>query len=233
MAQDKDIDNTQSGMSSGVRKLSALEQLRKQAEARAKQEDPIVVRMRAIEALNQEMRAVSHYMAQVGGEISTVRPETGLPYEVLFMGKIPVTLSDAWVDSRPRKVDGQDCCERINIRFRVNPQPAARVILLGDDIGRLDQILKALSADYKMVVEQKNDFGQPRRATFVVNGKLLAEIEIVADYTALAVNIELTTVRRHGKRRHRIPADKFKEVGDELARYILGVDDDFERLLTA
>ena len=233
MAQDKDIDNTQSGMSSGVRKLSALEQLRKQAEARAKQEDPIVVRMRAIEALNQEMRAVSHYMAQVGGEISTVRPETGLPYEVLFMGKIPVTLSDAWVDSRPRKVDGQDCCERINIRFRVNPQPAARVILLGDDIGRLDQILKALSADYKMVVEQKNDFGQPRRASFVVNGKLLAEIEIVADYTALAVNIELTTVRRHGKRRHRIPADKFKEVGDELARYILGVDDDFERLLTA
>src|SRR5882672_9720393 len=232
MGQDKDIDNTQSGMSSGVRKLSALEQLRKQAEARAKQEDPIVVRMRAVEALNKEMRAVSHYMAQVGGEISTVRPETGLPYEVLFMGKIPVTLSDAWVDSRPRKVDGQDYCERINIRFRVNPQPAARVILLGDDIGRLDQILKALSADYKMVVEQKNDFGQPRRASFVVNGKLLAEIEIVADYTALAVNIELTTVRRHGKRRHRIPADKFKEVGDELARYILGVDDDFERFLT-
>jgi hypothetical protein len=233
MGQDKDIDNTQSGMSSGVRKPSALEQLRKQAEARAKQEDPIVVRMRAVEALNKEMRAVSQYMGQVGGEISTVRPETGLPYEVLFMGKIPVTLSDAWVDSRPRKVDGQDCLERINIRYRVNPQPAARVTLLGDDIGRLDQLLKALSADYKMIVEQKNDFGQPRRATFVVIGKLLAEIEIVADYTALAVNVELTTVRRHGKRRHRIPADKFKDVGDELARYILGVDDDFERLLTA
>jgi hypothetical protein len=233
MGQDKDIDNTQSGMtSSGVRKLSALEQLRKQAENRAKQEDPIVVRMKAVEALNKEMRAVSQYMAQVGGEISTVRPETGLPYEVLYMGKIPVTLSDAWIDSRPRKVDGQDCCERINIRFRANPQPPARATLLGDDIGRLDQILKALSADYKMIVEQKNDFGQPRRATFVVNGKLAAEIDIVADYTALAVNIELTTVRRHGKRRHRIPADKFKEVGDELARYILGVDDDFERLLT-
>jgi hypothetical protein len=233
MAQDKDIDNTQSGMSSGVRKLSALEQLRKQAESRAKQEDPIVVRMRAVEALNKEMRAVSQYMGQVGGEISTVRPEAGLPYEMLFVGKMPVTLSDAWVDSRPRKVDGQDCCERINIRYRVNPQPAARVTLLGDDIGRLDQLLKALSGDYKMIVEQKNDFGQPRRATFVVNGKLLAEIEIVADYTALAVNVELTTVRRHGKRRHRIPADKFKDVGDELARYILGVDDDFERLLTA
>jgi hypothetical protein len=65
-----------------------------------------------------------------------------------------------------------------------------------------------------------------------VNGKLMAEIDIVADYTVLAVNLELTTVRRHGKRRHRIAADKFKDVGDDLARYLLGVDDDFERFLT-
>jgi hypothetical protein len=227
MSQDK-IDTT----SSGVRRLSALEALRKQAEGKAKQEDPMVVRARAVEALNKEMRAVSQYMGQVGGEISTVKPQTGLPYEVLFFGKIPVTLANAWVDSRPRKVDGQDCCERIYIRYQVNPEPApARVTLLGDDILRLDQILKSLGADYKMNVEQKNDFGQPRRASFVLNGKLLAEIEILADYTNLIVNVELTTVRRHGKRRARIPADKFKEVGDDLARYILGVDDDFERLL--
>ena len=32
-----------------------------------------------------------------------------------------------------------------------------------------------------------------------------------------------------GKRSHRIPAEKFKEVGDEVARYILGVDSDFEQ----
>jgi len=228
MSQDNKFDAT----SSGVRRVSALEALRKQAEGKAKQEDPAVVRSRAIEALNQEMRAVSAYMAQVGGEISTVKPQTGLPYEVLFLGKIPVALANAWVDSRPRKVDGYDCCERINIRYQVNPEPPARATLLGDDIGRLDQILKSLGADYKMNVEQKNDFGQPRRASFVVNGKLLAEIEILADYTALAVNVELTTVRRHGKRRHRIPADKFKDVGDDLARYVLGVDDDFERFLT-
>jgi len=171
-------------------------------------------------------------MGQVGGEISNVKTETGLPYEVLFLGKLPVTLSNAWVDSRPGKVDGMDCCERIYIRYHVNPTTPARITLLGDDIARLDQILKSLGADYKMDVEQKNDFGQPRRASFIVNGKLMAEIDIVADYTALAVNIELTTVRRHGKRRHRIAADKFRDVGDDLARYVLGVDDDFERFLT-
>jgi hypothetical protein len=216
---------------SGIRRMSALEALRKQAESKPKQEDPMVVRARAVEALNKEMRAVSSYMGQVGGEISNVRPQAGMPYEILFVGKVPVTLSEAWVDSRPRKVDGLDCCERIYIRYHVNPEPPARVTLLGDDIGRLDQILKSLGASYAMNVEQKNDFGQPRRATFVVNGKLLAEIEITADYSALAVNIELATVRRHGRRRHRIPADRFRNVADDLARYVLGVDDDFERLL--
>ncbi len=226
MSQDK-LDST-----GNLRRLSALEALRKQAEGKAKQEDPAVVRARAIAALDKEMRAVSAYMAQVGGEISQVKPETGLPYEVLFLGKIPVTLSNAWVDSRPRKVDGLDCCERINIRYQVNPEPPARITLLGDDMSRFEQILKSLGADYKANVEQKNDFGQARRTSYVVNGKLMAEIDIVADYTALAVNIELTTVRRHGKRRHRIAADKFKEVGDDLARYVLGVDDDFERFLT-
>ena len=228
MNQDK-IDTT----SSGVRRLSALETLRKQAEGKAKEEDPMVVRARAIEALNKEMRALSQYMSEVGGEISTLKPRAELPYEVLFLGKIPVTLANAWVDSRPRKVDGMDCCERIYIRYQVNPAtPPARITLLGDDIRHLDQILKSLGADYNMIVEQKNDFGQPRRAAFSVNGKLLAEIEIMADYNTLAVSVELTTVRRHGRREHRIPADKFTNVSDELARYVLGVDDDFERFLT-
>jgi hypothetical protein len=223
MGEDKGIDTT------GTRRLSALEALRKQAEGRAKQEDPIVVRARAIEALNKEMRAVSAYMGQVGGEITAVKPEAGQPFEILFLGKFDYSLADAFVDSRPRKVDGLDCMETINVRYRMNAVTPAKATLLGDDIGRLDQLLKPLNADYKMIVEQKNDFGQPRRATFILNGRIGCEIEIIADYTNLAVNIELANVRKHGRRRHRIAADKFKDVGDDLARYLLGVDDDFER----
>jgi len=223
---DEKIDTT-----SGLRRLSALEALRKQAEGKAKQEDPAIVRAKAIAALDKEMREVSQYMGQIGGEISNVKPQTGLPYEVLFLGKMPVALANAWVDSRPRRVDGQECCERIYIRYQVNPEPPVKVTLLAGDIAQLEQILKSLGAEYQMTVEQKNDFGQARKATFLVKGKLLAEIEILADYANLAVNVELTTVRRHGKRRHRIQAENFKEVGDDLARYILGVDDDFERFL--
>ena len=226
MAEDK-IDST----SSGIRKLSALDALRKQAEGKAKQEDPAVVRARAIEALNKEMREVSQYLGQIGGEISNVKPQAGAPYDVLFFGKFPVTLANAWVDSRPRRVDGQDCCERVYMRYQVNPESPVRTTLLAGDIAQTDQTLKLLGCEYVMTVEQKNDFGQPRKASFVINGKILNEIEILADYSNLAVNVEMSNLWRPGKRRHRIPAEKFKEVGDEVARYILGVDTDFEQRL--
>src|SRR5437667_7859714 len=136
MADDK-IDST----SSGIRKLSALDALRKQAEGKAKQEDPAIVRAKAIDALDKEMREVSQYLGQIGGEISNVKPQTGLPYEVLFLGKMPVTLANAWVDSRPRRVEGQECCERIYIRYQENPEPPAKVTLLARDVAQLEQIL--------------------------------------------------------------------------------------------
>src|SRR3954454_2690993 len=212
MSNDK-IDTT-----TGMRRVSALEALRKQAEGRAKQEDPAIVRARAIEALNKEMRSVASYIAQVGGEISEVKPEAGQPFEVLFFGKFPVSLADAWVDSRPTKVDGFDCMTTIHVRYRMNAVTPARVTLLGDDIGRLEQLLRPLGGDYKMIVEQKNDFGQPRRATFVLSGKINCQLEIAADYTNLAVNLEVVNVRRYGTRRNRVPHDRFKDVGDDLAR---------------
>ena len=224
MAEDKS-DST------SVRRVSALEALRKQSEGRVKQEDPAVVRARAIEALNKEMRSVASYIAQVGGEITQVKPEAGQPFDILFLGKVPVMLADAWVDARPSKVEGLDCMTTINVRYKMNAMTPAKVSLLGDDIGRLEQLLRPLNCDYKMIVEQKNDFGQPRRATFVLNGKITCLLEIVADFNNLVVNIELVNVRKYGTRRHRVSADKFKDVGDDLARYILGVDDEFERFL--
>lgn len=225
MAEDK-IDTTGS-----MRRMSALEALRKQAEGRAKQEDPQVVRAKAVDALNKEMREVSQYLGQIGGEISNVRPQAGIPYEVLFFGKFAVILTNAWVDSRPRRVDGQECCERVYMRYQVNPEMPAKATLLAGDIPQTEQTLKLVGADYQMTVEQKNDFGQPRKASFLIKGKILTEVEIVADYTNLVVNVEMTNMWKPGKRRHRIPADKFKEVGDEVARYILGVDADFEQRL--
>jgi hypothetical protein len=47
------------------------------------------------------------------------------------------------------------------------------------------------------------------------------------------VTIDATNVRRIGKVRGRIPATVVTEMGDELARYALGVDTDFAKRLTA
>lgn len=70
---------------------------------------------------------------------------------------------------------------------------------------------------------------QPRRATFVVTGKVLCEVELEADYDALAVSLGLVNVRRIGRRQCRITAERAADLADELARYLMGVDDDLER----
>jgi len=226
-----DAARAQSATQDGMRRPSALDALRKQAEVRTapRREDPAVARAKAVDALDSELRAVYKYLAQFAGEVNSVGPKASGPYDVLYIGRIPVSLSDAWVDTRPRRVGGRECCDHVYLRYRVNPEPDARVTIFGGDIGRCDQLLKSLGADYVLQVESRTDFGEPRRATFTVKGKLLCEIEIQADYEALAVTMELVNVRRPGRRKFRIGADRFKEIGDELARYVLAVDDDFQR----
>ena len=212
-----------------ARRPSALDALRKQA-SRPAPEDPAVTRAKAIAALDEEARAAYDYLAKFGAEANSVRPQASSPYDVPYFGRLPVSLSGVWVDSRPRRIAGRDCCVRIDMRYNVDADPAARLSLMGQDIGRVDQFLKSIGANYAVNVEARNDFGEPRRATIVLNGKLPCEIELQFDYEAMAVAVELVNVRRHGRRKLRIAADRFKAVGDDLARYVLGVDDDFERL---
>ena len=216
---------------SAARRPSALEALRKQAsDVRPGHEDPALSRGKTIELLDQELRAAYGYLAEFGAEVNAVRPQTSSPYDVLYIGRMPiVSLSDAWIDTRPKRVAGRECCDHIYLRYRVNPQPPTPVTLIGGDIVRCEQHLKSLGADYSLHVESRTDFGEPRRASFTVKGKLLCEIELQADYDALTVSIELVNVRRPGRRRFRLTADRLRDLGDELARYVLGVDSDFER----
>jgi len=224
----------QSAPQAAARRPSALDALRRQAETKttARGNDPAVARAKAVDALDREMRAAYQYLAQFMGEVNSVNPQASGPYDVLYIGRLPVSLADAWIDSRLRSVGGREYYGRVFLRYRVNPQPPARVTIFGGDIVRCEQLLKMLGADYAMQVEARTDFGEPRRATFTVNGKLPCELELEADYEALAVGVELMNVRRPGKRKSRIAAERFKDVGDVLARYILGADDEFERLLT-
>ena len=224
---------TQAAATATVRRPSALEALRQQAGGKQQRDDPAVARAKTIDALDRELRSAAQYLGQFAGEVNEVNPQAGQPYDVLYIGRLSVALSDAWTESRPRRVEGRECCERIYLRYRVSPVQAARVTIFGTDIGRAEQLLKLLGADYAVSIEARTDFGEARRAAFTVKGKLLCEIEMQADYEALAVTVELVNVRRPGRRKFRIGAAKFKEIGDELARYVLGTDNDFERLAAA
>jgi Protein kinase domain len=215
-----------------VRRPSALEALRQQAGVKQR-DDPAVARAKAIDALDAELRATAQYLGQFAGEVNDVKPQAGQPYDVLYIGRISVALSDAWTESRPRRVEGRECCEHIYLRYRVSPVQPTRVSIFGADIPRCEQLLKSLGADYAVQVEAKTDFGEARRAAFTVKGKLLCEIEMRVDYNTLVVTVELVNVRRPGRRQFRIGVAKFKDIGDELARYVLGTDNDFERLGTA
>jgi hypothetical protein len=215
-----------------VRRPSALEALRQQAAVKQR-DDPAVTRAKAIDALDAELRATAQYLGQFAGEVNDVAPQAGQPYDVLYIGRMSVALSDAWTESRPRRVEGRECCESIYLRYRVSPVQPTRVSIFGADIPRCEQLLKSLGAEYALQVEAKTDFGEARRAAFTVKGKLLCEIEIRADYEALVVTVDLVNVRRPGRRQFRIGAAKFKDIGDELARYVLGTDNDFERLAAA
>jgi hypothetical protein len=69
------------------------------------------------------------------------------------------------------------------------------------------------------------------RALFTVSGSLPCEINLRGDYTSMAVLVELLNVRRTGKVQARVPGALLGEVVDDLARYAIGVDDDFEKVL--
>ena len=54
---------------------------------------------------------------------------------------------------------------------------------------------------------------------------------IRADYDKSSVEIELVNVRRPGRARCRLESKTLDDVVDDLARYVLGVDDDFGKIL--
>ena len=66
---------------------------------------------------------------------------------------------------------------------------------------------------------------------FVVSGPLPCEVNIRADYEAATATVELINVRHFGRVTVRLATATFKEAIDDLARYVLGVDDDFSKLI--
>jgi hypothetical protein len=215
----------------GTMRRAALDMLRKQASVLPPKIDPNAERDRRIAELDNAMAGAFQYLVELVRELNEIRPTSEQPYEFIYLGKLPsVRLSEAFVDRRKRHLHGREVHDHTFMRFRITPGAPAKVKLLGEDIPRCEQYLKAMKIAHAQRVEAKSDFGKVSRAEFTVTGSLPCEIVLRPDYDAQLVNVELTNVRRLGRVQYRLATAVFNDVVDDLARYLLGVDDDFERL---
>ena len=214
------------------KRSSALDMLKKLGATLPPKEDHSIARAKAIAKLDESMREAARYLAEFAREINAIGPRAASPYDHLYLGRLPaVTLSEAWSDSRPRLVEGRNCCEHVLLNYRIQPDPPASVTLTKDAIPRCAEYLKAMKTEFRTQVEAKSDFGEATRAVVTVRGGLLCELDLRADFDSLTVTVELKNVRRAGKYQCRVAADELKDLPDEVGRYILGADDEFEKRL--
>jgi serine/threonine protein kinase len=223
----RDADSSQSI------KQGALDALRRQAGAAPAKEDKGAARAKAVTSLDEGMRKAFKYFEELTREINQSNPVSNRSYEFNFLGKVPaVELSDARVHQRDLHVDGRNVFESVQLKFRVTPENPAKTSVTGEDILRCKQYLETLGTEFKAAAEERNKAGKITRAQFTVSGSLPCEINLRADYvTAGAVMVEILNVRRVGRTQTRIPAALLGDVVDDLARYAIGVDDDFEKVL--
>jgi hypothetical protein len=104
---------------------------------------------------------------------------------------------------------------------------------MGADIERCQQYLKVLKVGFSERAAAKAAAGKPARAEIAVTGSLPCEIDMRADYAAHRVALELTNVRRLGRVVYRLAPGTFTEAVNDLARFLLGADDDFETVARA
>ena len=221
---------TASGTAAAARRPGALDMLRKQAAAPPR-EDPAETRAKALTALDRALRAANRYLGEFAVEANSVRPASARPYFFQFVGAIPAVLSDAQTDLRPKLIDNRDYLDFTLLRYNVTAQPPAKMVITGDDVARLEAYLKGMKAAYELQATARHDFGHVTRAIFTVKGPFPCEVVLRGDYDTLEVAIGLSNVRRAGKSACRVASAALEEAVDELCRYILGADDDFERRL--
>ena len=210
-----------------TRRMEAVEIMRQQAALKKQQAS---AKETAMAALDSAMRAAHQYLTEFCREMNTHEPHAGKPYEFIYLGRLAsVTLTQATVNSRMFKLAAdKELCAQIRFHYRVRAAEPPKVMLLGEDVGRCEQYLKSLRVAFQV---RANTEGKERPTLFVVSGPLPCEVNIRADYEAATATVELINVRRFGRVTVRFATDALKGVVDDLARYVLGVDNDFSRLL--
>ena len=210
-----------------TRRMAAVEIMRQQAAFRKAQAE---AKPKAMAALDAAMRAALQYLTEFGKEMNEHTPQAGASYEFIYVGKLPsVALTQASLAKRMLKLpEGNELCAQIGFRYWVRPAEPPKFMLLGEDVGRCEQYLKSLEVEFQ---QRSRNNDRERPVQFIVTGSLPCDINIRADFEATTATVELINVRRFGRVTVRLATETFKDAIDDLARYVLGVDDDFRKLV--
>jgi hypothetical protein len=213
---------------------SVLAMLKRQSAARPA-EDRAASRAQMKARIDRTLRAAMKYFAELAAGVNGASPTLERPYELLYLPKPPpMTLAEAFADSRNRKVDGDDLCDVVYLKYRASYAPAARVEVSATDMELCKRLLDGARAPFELQVLKKNDFGQPTQVAYVLNAPIPCEIVLRANYDAGAVAVELLNVGRFGKASGQLALDQLTDsLLDEIGKFILGAPNKFAGLVKA
>lgn len=214
--------------------LTALEMLRKQAEGRPVVEDAAQRRARIKGVLNKALLSSMHYLAEFAKQVNSIHPSTEGPYGFIYLQQgSPMMLSNAFADYRACKVDGDEVCDHVYLKYQARYAQPAAMEVKGPDVEHCRRFLALASVPFEFVAIKKNDFGQALSGTYTMSAPFPCELTIRADYDAPAVLVELLNVGRIGSGRARLEPEAFDQrLTDEIAKYALGSQNEFAKLVT-
>jgi len=191
---------------------------------------PLSRREKEIIEVDKAMREADRYLNEVAAQINKVNPRTQKPYAFRFIGPVnPALITAAEVYSGITRVEGRDVCDYIKIALKVAPASPQGASLQGTEINAALDFFKSHKAECEMAIEKKNDFGVTLRARVTLKGALPCEIMIKADYANPGAAFDLNGVRRLGRYKGEVDPDEIEDAVDELVRYFLGTDEEFEQ----
>ena len=223
----------QGALDSTAARRGALDMLKQQAAGRPPAEDKARAKAEAVEHIHKNLQAAFQYLAEFSTELNGVTPTTGRALECNYL-KAPsqVVLSDAFIDYRPTKVNGKDVIDNVQLRYQARYIKPASFDTVGGEVQRSGDFLKRHRVSFEFQESKVDDFGKPTAGSYALVGPIRCELVLRADYDNPAVTVEVMNIGEIGIARATLPGKEFvHEMADDLARLVLGVDNEFEKRL--
>jgi len=214
-----------------VPRSAVLEMLKRQGAARPGQGQATRAQTKA--RIDGTLRAALKYLSELAAGVNSASPALERPYELIYLAKSPpMTLAEAFTDLRTRKVDGDNLCDFVFLKFRAAYTSPARAEVTATDMELCKRMLDAAHAPFEVQVLKKNDFGQPTQVAYVLNAAIPCEITLRGNYEAGAIAVEILNVGRFGKVEAQLALDQLGDgLLDEIGKFILGAPNGFAHLV--